>query len=416
MGQCKTYFLSAIAVALLSAGSFYCYKHVGLPDWYWEARLPDTVEPLDASDTKYLKKVLFGGEPWLLQCYSGIPVEGQHLPAPFRLHPVFKESLGSLRGHARFGTLDCEKPLPSNKTLVAKLGLIRRTQPLLIFAVAGGKAAQVPAGSVSSAYAVTAWVKPKAQPKVHKVRSQQNLKAVCGGNRPCLLTRFDADSSVLKQLAARFRSLEVVSLGEDDAVQLKWGRGEEVGETLEPHEAIHLGKRITILKPDPEAPKRKGKVEFPPRLIRGFNGDEDLPSLSLFVNRALDTTGSDGFMQTLLPSVEETKKAKRQVVNDNAEVQARRARKRAEQRAVEETKEAERNAQKEDQQKHEQRLKQQREAARRAKMAEEEERAGNIVEEVDELEEVNTLGDEGDADAQEEELVEIDEEIMDLDT
>ena len=40
--------------------------------------------------------------------------------------------------------------MPSNKTLVSKFGLIRRTQPLLLYAGGGDKPKQVPAASASS--------------------------------------------------------------------------------------------------------------------------------------------------------------------------------------------------------------------------------------------------------------------------
>ena len=225
----KAYFLSAIAVAGLSGGSYYCYKHVGLPSWYWQARLPPDIEQLDVTDTAMLKKVLFSGEPWLIQCYSGLPYAGQHLPAPYRVHETFTQSLAQMRGLLKAGVIDCEKPLPSNKSMVAKFGLVRRTQPLLIFASGGDKPKQVPANAVSSAYGVTTWVKPKAEPRVRAVTSQKGLQAVCGGRRTCLLTRLPQDHVVLEQLARNFRTVEILTLGEDASkVLLSWGRGAEV--------------------------------------------------------------------------------------------------------------------------------------------------------------------------------------------
>ena len=211
----KAYFLSALAVAALSGGGYYTYHHGRLPDWYWEAKIPENIEVLDVTDTAKLKHVLFSGEPWLLQCYSGLPYEGQWLPRPFRVHRVFQESLGSLAGLVKAGILDCEKRLPSNKSLVEKFGFVRRSQPLLVLAAGGVKPRQLPANSVSSAYGVTAFVKPKAESKVHKVGTQKTLEAVCGGRRPCLLTRMKPDSVVLEQLARTFRTVEVVTLGEN---------------------------------------------------------------------------------------------------------------------------------------------------------------------------------------------------------
>ena len=206
---------SGAGVALLLSYLAYHYHRSGLPDWYHEARLPEPISAIQVHDTDLLKRVLFSGEPWLLQCYSGIPFEGQHLPRPYRVHKVFQESLGSLKGIVQGGVLDCEKRLPSNKSLVEKFGLVRRSQPLLVLAAGGVKPRQLPANSVSSAYGVTAFVKPKAEAKVHKVGTQKTLEAVCAGRRPCLLTRMKPDSVVLDQLARTFRTVEVVTLGEN---------------------------------------------------------------------------------------------------------------------------------------------------------------------------------------------------------
>ena len=274
MGCCAK-FCTAIAVALIAVVAQYCYFHVGLPNWWWKARMPPEIEAVDVEDTALLKKILFSGEPWLLQCYSGLPFEGQHLPAPYRLHPAFVESLGTMRGLVRGGTLDCEKKMPSNKTLVSKFGLIRRTQPLLLYAGGGDKPKQVPAASAESAYGVTAWVKPKAEPKVRVATSQKALDAYCGGRRGCLLTRLPADSPVLEQLARRFRTVEVVSVREGDT--LSWGRGEEVGETLEPEEAVHFGQPTSLMRADPDAPRPTRKGARPPRTAQGLGGSGGPP-------------------------------------------------------------------------------------------------------------------------------------------
>jgi hypothetical protein len=428
----KAYFYSAAVVASISYGAYYSYKHIGLPNWWWEARLPKDVEVLDVADTETLKRVLYGGEPWLVQCYSGLPYAGQHLPAPFRMHPVFEESLSSLGGDVSFGVVDCEKPLRSNQSLASKLKLTRRTQPLLLFAVGGGRPKQLSAKQVDSAYAVTAYVKPKAEPSVRRVSKQEQLASLCGGRRACLLARMDADSFVLEQLARQFRTLEVVALGEPERTDVKWGRGEEVGETLEEEEAAHLAASVFMVKAsaspgpaarlarpvarlasaprsllachlsaplaspqaDPEAIALAGKNKqqrmAAPRFLSGFAGDADLPSLSRFVRRTLKEEADEAAMRTPLPTIKAIKPAKptkAAAENDNRERQARRAKKNAEARAREEEEAAAQRAEVE-KLSVEQReaLRAQREAQRRRQMAEEEAAAGNLVEEVDEEE------------------------------
>jgi len=260
MGCCG-YLFNAIAVGLIAYAAHYGYKEAStkpdygpayaLPDWWWKARLPDTVSLIDASDAEGLKKVLFGGDPWLLQCYSGLPFAGQHLPRPYRVHPAFKDALGSMGGGVRGGIIDCEARLPSNKSVVQKLGLVRRTQPLLVLANGGAAPKQLPSSAAASAQAISAWVAPKAEPRVLSIGTQKTFAATCGGKRPCLLAHLDADSGVLEALSRRFRTLEVVSLGEGaGAASLAWGRGEEIGETLEEDEARHFGKRVSPLLAD----------------------------------------------------------------------------------------------------------------------------------------------------------------------
>ena len=55
-----------------------------------------------------LKKVLFSGEPWLIQCYSGLPWEGQHLPRPFRIAQAFKARAAQGHGIPVHPTLLCD--------------------------------------------------------------------------------------------------------------------------------------------------------------------------------------------------------------------------------------------------------------------------------------------------------------------
>ena len=404
---CCTYFCGAILIGIVSIISFYAYR-AGMPDWYHKTKLPENIEVLDVADTARLKHVLFSGEPWLLQCYSGLPYAGQWLPRPYRLHPAFLESLKGMRSIVKAGTLDCEQMLASNKTLISKFGFVRRTQPLLIYAGGGDRPKQVPAASATSAYGITAFVKPKAEPRVKVASSQKALEAACGGRRACLISRLEPDSAVLEEIARRFRTLEVVSVGGDDVTSLAWGRGDEVGETLEPEEAAFFGQRHSVLRPDPEAPKptRKG-ARPPPRLLRAFGGAEDLPSLSRFVDDALGAPADSGWMRTPLPALTakralKPKREKKEKRALTAEEEAAAKAKRAErQRAKAEAKAAEQAARAAQDEAREQRSaeqRKQREMERRQQMADEEEAAANILEEVDDDDDDDDEADDDDDD------------------
>ena len=417
---------SGAGVALLLSYLAYHYHRSGLPDWYHEARLPEPISAIQVHDTDLLKRVLFSGEPWLLQCYSGLPYEGQHLPRPYRVHPVFKESLGPLRGLVRTGTLDCEAKLPSNKSLIEKFGLTRQTQPLLLFASGGRKPKQLAGTQVASAYSVTAWVKPRAQPTVRHVTTQKQLHEWCAGRRACVLTRMAKESPVLEQLAAKHRTLEVVTFGETEAAQVSvtWGRGEEVGETLEEGEARHFGASVSLLLRDPDAvPPRKGAPA--PRLLRGFGGEQDFPSLDRFVSRALAATDDD-FVRTPLPTVAAVAKKKKtpsaragsgEAGISDRDRQSIRAAKLREKRARE-LKEAEEKARERAAEQlspaEAERLRQQRELLRREQMAEEQAAADNIIEEVDDGDDESEDDDQA-ADDDTDDDDDTDEDALDLD-
>ena len=81
----RGYFWSAALVAALAYGGWYGYKHVGLPDWYFEARMPLTIERLDASDTARLK-----------EARRRSTLSPNHLPAqPRRAPPCVREAFGA---------------------------------------------------------------------------------------------------------------------------------------------------------------------------------------------------------------------------------------------------------------------------------------------------------------------------------
>lgn len=389
---CCTYFCSALVVAIISMFSVHMYKNVGMPAWYHEAKLPDTIEALDITDTEKLKRVFFSGEPWLLQCYSGLPYAGQHLPGPFRVDPTFVESIKSMKDLVKGGTLDCEARLPNNpnKTLVSKFGLVRRTQPLLLYAGGGDRPKQLPAASATSVYGVTAWVKPKAEPRVRVAKSQKAVLAYCASRRACLLTKLPADSVVLEQLARKYRTVEVVTVGAD--AEISWGRGDEVGETLEPEEAVHFGKAISLLRADPDAPKPTRKGARPaPRLLKGYDGSDDVPSLSRFLDKGLAASADEPgeFVRAELPSVKvpekpkKPKKPKQPSPEDAAKEAQRQAKRAAARAAAQEKQEAELAKKREELKGKSEEQRREAERRRREEMAAEEQSAANILEEVD---------------------------------
>lgn len=237
-----------------------------------------------------------------------------------------------------------------------------------------------------------------------------------------MLSRLEPDSVVLDQLARKFRTIEIVSIGDTETTGLSWGRGEEVGETLEEEEAKHFGQRNSFLRADPEAPRQRKGARPAPRLLRGFTGEEDLPSLTKFLDFAVDADPEvGGFVRSELPTLtplkQQKKKEKKQkrepTANDNAERQAKRAKMRAEKAKKEAEKAEAQNSMSEEEKAA--KLNEQRrssERKRREQMAAEEANAANIVEEAEDFEDVDE-GDETDGYEEDIEVDDFDEEVDD---
>ena len=109
--------------------------------------------------------------------------------------------------------------------------------------------------------------------------------------------------------------------------------------------AKHFGQRNSFMRLDPDAPKPTRKGQRPaPRLLRGYSGEEDLPSMTRFLELAVAADPesevrevAEGFVRAELPKLtakqkpskpKKEKKAKSAAsANDNAERQAKRAKK-----------------------------------------------------------------------------------------
>ena len=200
--------------------------------------------------------------------------------------------------------------------------------------------------------------------------------------------------------------------------------GGQVGETLEEEEAKQFGQRTSLLRADPEAPRPTRKGARPaPRLLRGYGGEEDLPSLSRFVEQGLSASVEDGWMRAQLPTLTAKAKPKKPkaktppAATDNAERQAKRAKARAAAAAKEEALARERAEMLKQRSEASQR---QRELDARQRMADEEAQASNIIEEIDGDEEGEGEGDgEEGEEGEDVEVEEMDEDdgsdVMDLD-
>ena len=62
--------------------------------------------------------------------------------------------------------------------------------------------------------------------------------------------------------------------------------GPSVGETLEEGEARHFGASVSLLLRRPRTRCRRARARQL-KLLRGFGGEQDFPSLDRFVSRAL---------------------------------------------------------------------------------------------------------------------------------
>ncbi|CAE7776776.1 SYP42 [Symbiodinium sp. CCMP2592] len=170
------------------------------------------VVTLDVQDTAKLKKVLFGGDPWLIYCINDETVN-------HRLPQILEESGRSLWRSLGLsvGILRCWDQTSSGRSVAQRFSL--SLKPPLSFVVANGnKPRPLPLTGISKVEDLEKRIKPALVLEIHRIDALKKWSTICTSRRSCVVVghkntaQRDTALNVLRPLQEKFRSLKVVSL------------------------------------------------------------------------------------------------------------------------------------------------------------------------------------------------------------
>lgn len=170
------------------------------------------VVTLDVQDTAKLKKVLFGGDPWLVYCINDETVN-------HRLPQILEESARSLWRSLGLsvGILRCWDQTSSGRSVAQRFSL--SLKPPLSFVVANGnKPRPLHLTGISKVEDLEKRLKPALVLEIHRIDALKKWSTLCTSRRSCVVVghkntaQRDTALNVLRPLQEKFRSLKVVSL------------------------------------------------------------------------------------------------------------------------------------------------------------------------------------------------------------
>ncbi|KAK3277161.1 hypothetical protein CYMTET_14807 [Cymbomonas tetramitiformis] len=142
---------------------------------------PAKVQTLRVTDTDSLTNILFGGEPWLIQCVNDTVSQtavAEEAAKAFKL-----KSTG-----IRVGAVDCDAKLPQSGQSIYKR-FFKKKRPTYFTSANGNSLAVVPAIQATSATTLVKHVTDATKPRFMRITGQRDLRTKClkRSSRPCLL-------------------------------------------------------------------------------------------------------------------------------------------------------------------------------------------------------------------------------------
>lgn len=191
---------------------------------------------IDIGDTAELKRVLFGGAPWVIHCKDTGRNKFMSPPS------ILEESAQQFQSIANFGTIDCWDRTASGKTLAHRFDL---PKPPVVFAVANGDPPLVvDMEGVKKPWHLRRKVQAHLQASVARIDGPKSFRSFCTSRRACLVVGYKAapllaeSLQLLNPLLEKHRGVRAVAV--DTAV---W--------------KVHLDKDFVATKPK----KAKGEKD-----------------------------------------------------------------------------------------------------------------------------------------------------------
>jgi len=339
------------------------------------------VRALRPSDAGALKQVFFSGEPWLVECTTGS-----------KGSPLLYEAEGSLVKPIQAGTLDCGAILPSGKTTLERFKLSpNKHDPVFLFAANLDRPVVATREFLGSGESLAKWANGLSKPRLLAASTSELFEQHCLRRRWCGLVvtannrLATAERKALMAIAGAYRSVRFVTL---DASKLKLSL-DLPGGLPEPTSA-----RSTLLLLKQGGGEGEGAKEFKESAVLLIgSGLEDGPASAATIGAALAPSATDELSDVKLPegfttlpqrpsAESKAPKIARPVEADSAFDQRRQSWK-TEEPVTKTLSDEELRALRAERAAEVERLEKEREMQRRAEMSEEEQQAGNLVEDLE---------------------------------
>jgi len=133
-------------------------------------------------DASQLKEVFFGGEPWMLQCANeNVTIGEGFLGASKRL---------SVTSNVKFGTIDCNGKLPSNKTFWQRFGQVPKAftaaAPVGFLFANNNDPLGIPEKYINDAKKLSEWAEKYSKPSVQELSWTKTFKKHCLSRDVCV--------------------------------------------------------------------------------------------------------------------------------------------------------------------------------------------------------------------------------------
>lgn len=201
-----TIVITSIIVLLFSIAAYYIYS--------WYGPQPVVVE-LSSSHHEKLREVFLESDPWVVLCAADDE----------SIHPNFESAARRLKEVTKSGVIDCDKKLPSGKTVWKRFQLKRpkikkknKTRRPVVLIFANSRTPRVvPVSNSGSTSKLVKYIRGAVQVKHFSLSRNREFKSKCISQRHCALIAHKEKLSneqkiLIKDLMMKHRSIQFVSL------------------------------------------------------------------------------------------------------------------------------------------------------------------------------------------------------------
>jgi len=173
----------------------------------------NNVKRIDVSDTPKLKQVLFGGEPWFIQCVQTDSTDNR-VPVVLERHSQDMEDDYGVQ----VGTMDCWRKTESGRSIVDKFKLTGHGQSLSFFIANNERPEVINLANVNTYEAMERKLKAALKMDVQRIDTLKKFGGLCTTRRTCVIigykngAQMNTALNLVTPLLPKHRTVKVVSL------------------------------------------------------------------------------------------------------------------------------------------------------------------------------------------------------------